>query len=353
MYMDISPDEQTIPNGVAADPRSQEEKNKDYPHEEMLGGSSVSQIDWKEKPESEWIKLGKREQDGSSSCGAQAGAKALTFFVEQVISALIYFQRKNFPKPGMWMQDIGDILVKIGSGLESLNPSQNLSEEEMNVIKEIAGNKYKIDSYYFLPIGPKLDMDLIAKALDKGHTIIVLTSFKNSEWRGVPAVNDNQEPLYGHFITIIPGNYTLYNGEKSVIIDDSTGNWSTLNDKGQRILTESWLKARCNGLMALVPKGENPKPVLEKFTFPIEYGTKSEEVKTLQDILKLEGVMKQSVPSTGLYKEITRQAVLKFQVKHNIASPKELARLNGKRVGPKTIAKLNQLIETVYTSLAG
>ena len=63
--------------------------------------------------------------------------------------------------------------------------------------------------------------------------------------------------------------------------------------------------------------------------------------------------MKQSVPSTGLYKEITRQAVLKFQVKHNIASPKELARLNGKRVGPKTIAKLNQLIETVYTSLAG
>lgn len=340
--------EQTIPNGAAEDPRSPEEKDKDYPHDEMLGAASISQIDWKEKPESEWIKLGKREQDGSSSCGGQAGAKALTFFTKEEMSAILYVFRKNYPGEGMYLQDIGDILVKIGTGTETLNPSQNLSEAEMNALKTIQGSKTKIDSYYFLPIGQKLDMDLIAKASNKGHPIIILTSFKNSEWRGIPVINDSEEKLYGHFTTQTPGNYTLYNGEKSSIIDDSTGNWSTLNDKGQRILTETWLKARCNGLMALVPKTENPKPVLEKFTFPIEYGTKSEEVKTLQDILKLEGVMKQSVPSTGLYKEITRQAVLKFQVKHNIASPQELAKLNGKRVGNKTIAKLNELIDTVY-----
>lgn len=336
-----------IPNGVAEDPRSPEEKAKDYPHNEMLGAVAIYTSDWKEKQQSEWVSLGKREQDGSSSCGGQAGAKAATYITSEEMSAIIYRLRKNYPSEGMYLQNIGKILVKNGVTTEVKAPSQNMSEAQMNsaIVPEL---EKKVDSYYFLPIRQTLDMDLVAKALDKGHSIIVLTHFKNSEWRAVPMVNGNDEPLYGHFVTIIPKNYLLYNGEKSVVIDDSTGNWSTLNDKGQRILTESWLKERCNGLMALVPKVENPKPVLEKFVFPLEYGAKSDEVKTLQDLLKLEGCMKQSVPSTGLYFEITRQAVLKFQLKYAVAPIAELTKLNGKRVGPKTIAKLNELIDTVY-----
>ena len=339
--------EHIIPNGSFEDPRSPEEKGQDYPHEEMLGAAAIYTSDWKEKQQSEWVSLGKREQDGSSSCGGQAGAKAATYINSEEMSAIIYRLRKNYPGEGMYLQNIGEILVKNGVTTEAKAPSQNMSEAQMNAATVPELTK-EIDSYYFLPIGQNLDMDLLAKALDKGHSIILLTSFKNSEWRAVPVVNGNNEKLYGHFVTVVPKNYLLYNGEKSVVIDDSTGNWSTINDKGQRILTESWLKARCNGLMAIVPKVENPKPVLEKFVFPLEYGMKNEEVKTLQDILKLEGCMKQSVPSTGLYKEITRQAVLKFQLKYSVASVKELARLNGTRVGPKTIAKLNELIETVY-----
>lgn len=338
--------EQIIPNGAAEDQRSQEEIKKDYPHDEMLGEAVVTQIEWKEKPESEWVKLGKREQDGSSSCGGQAGAKGDTFFTKNEMSAVIYRMRKNYPGEGMWLQDIGDILVKKGTTLESLCTSQNMTEQQMNNIVVPNNLPLKIDSYYFLPIGTKLDMDLIAKALDKGHPVIVLTAFKNSEWRAIPTVNDNQETLYGHFVTAIPGNYTLYKGEKAVVIDDSTGNWSTLNDAGQRILTETWLKQRCNGLMALVPKPLDPPPIPtpKKFSTPLEYGMmKNPDVKALQDILKLEGCMRPSVPSTGNYLEITRQGVLKFQRKWQVAPPEELAVVNGKRVGSKTIAKLNFL----------
>ena len=66
-------------------------------------------------------------------------------------------------------------------------------------------------------------------------------------------------------------------------------------------------------------------------------------VAALQKALKLDGVFPDSTPETGYYGLITQKAVKEFQKKYAVAGWWELLTVNGKRVGPKTRAKLNLL----------
>jgi len=77
------------------------------------------------------------------------------------------------------------------------------------------------------------------------------------------------------------------------------------------------------------------------FTKTIYFGERSEEVKRLQFALKVNGVF--NVEPTGYYGEITRKAVIDFQRKYQVASESEILSVNGRWVGPKTRAKLNEL----------
>lgn len=77
------------------------------------------------------------------------------------------------------------------------------------------------------------------------------------------------------------------------------------------------------------------------FTKTMSYGEKSTEVTALQRVLKTLGFFNQE--PTGFYGSITSKAVMDFQVANNVASMAELNSLKGKRVGNKTIAKLNQV----------
>jgi peptidoglycan hydrolase-like protein with peptidoglycan-binding domain len=47
--------------------------------------------------------------------------------------------------------------------------------------------------------------------------------------------------------------------------------------------------------------------------------------------------------STGYYGSITAKGVLEWQLKHNVAPVDEINSLQGRRVGPATIAKLNEI----------
>ena len=60
--------------GVIADPRTLEEKEKDYQAKEV---ASFAPVDWKEEPPVQWRKFPVRNQDGSLTCVAQTGAKLL------------------------------------------------------------------------------------------------------------------------------------------------------------------------------------------------------------------------------------------------------------------------------------
>ena len=73
----------------------------------------------------------------------------------------------------------------------------------------------------------------------------------------------------------------------------------------------------------------------------MSFGQSNYSIKMLQDILRYEGLF--SVKSSGFFGTITANALFKWQVKHQVASPEELNALKGQRAGVKTIAKLNEI----------
>ena len=143
--------------GLIDDPRSELEKAKDYQFEEIY---SFGKLNWDKTIDSCPV-YSVRDQDGSSSCVAQSAAKALEVILGQVMSAHpIYRRRSNFPNQGMWLQDCGVIIRKLGTTTENLDPSQKLSEAEMNkdvlVDTPILGFNYAFCS----------DIDQIAQAIE-------------------------------------------------------------------------------------------------------------------------------------------------------------------------------------------
>ena len=335
--------ETNIPNGASPDIRTDEEKLLDFTYTEVLG-SGVPTINWIEKPESEWRKLSIRNQITSSSCGGQAGAKGEEAFTGNVESANpIYRNRSNYPDGGMYMQEIGSILKAKGTCLESESPSQNMTEEQMNAVILPSLTPDVVSAYYTLPAGESLDMDAIATALDEGHAVIILISSNDTEYGSIPVYN-GQPTTFGHFVCCVPSNYTLYNGEKALIIDDSCAPHSTINQQGQRIFTESWLKQRSVGFLGLIPAStEQTQTIHYQFNTDLSYGMMNNpDVVALQNILKVEGCMTTSIPSTGNFLSATKAGVIKLQTKYatEILVPAGLLSPTG-FCGPATRSFLN------------
>lgn len=96
------------------------------------------------------------------------------------------------------------------------------------------------------------------------------------------------------------------------------------------------------GVVTLKKPVEAPKTFKHEFKQVLDFGMRGSEIVALQDALKVDGVFPLNVNSTGNFFGITRDAVMKFQRKHNVADEAEIVAANG-RVGRKTLAKLNEL----------
>lgn len=313
--------------GISEDPRSEIEKSKDYQHEEVY---SFGKLNWNKGIDS-CPSYSVRDQDGSSSCVAQSGAKALEIILGQPMSAHpIYRRRKNFSNLGMWLQDCGDIIKNLGTTTEYLDPSQKLSEAEMNkdvlVDTPILGFNYAFCN----------DIDQIAQAIENYKQCFVTIGFNYDEYVNAEKPVSNGKPANSYHCLCAIYYFTDENGEKCIVAEESWGASHT-----RRIFTESYLNARKTGAMYLIPKPASiDKP---KFTFqnPMSFGQSNYSIKMLQDILRYEGLF--SVKSSGFFGTITADALFKWQVKHQVASPEELNALKGQRAGVKTIAKLNEI----------
>jgi hypothetical protein len=320
-------------SGLAIDTRTEEEKALDFKKEEVSYGASP--IYWEEKETNKWIKYPLRDQDGSSSCVKQAIAKAMETITGDVQSARYYRLRKNYPEKGMWLQDGGEIVRKIGIELEKDLPSQKLSENEMN--KDVViGNPIKIKNYFFA--NPKSIDDIAEVIKDWSHCVLTFES-NYDEWTDVPKVKGDIK--WGHAVCGV--DYFLYEGEKAILIDESWGINAPLN--GHRIITESFLKARCTGAMYFIYEPEEfaiLKPTAH-FTAPLTYGMKNYDIKILQNILKYEGFFPKTTDSTGNFLNLTANALKKWQVYHNILDFKDEKDLKKIRFGNKSIALCNKL----------
>lgn len=330
--------------GLIDDPRTQEEKDKDFRAEEIL--ASFAPIEWKEKPESEWRKFPVFSQAQSSSCVAQAVAKALgieNYLEEQKFVRFsardIYIRRMNLPGEGMYFANALDIGYKFGATVEQLMPSQGMPESAMNIssdrtpLTEMIAKIAKGGNYFSLPV----NIESIASIVEpSGKPVIIGARFGPNEWFGkkVPEVL-NVSGIWGHGICVT--NAILYQGKKALIIEDSA--YYDADKEAVRIITEDWFKANrivFAGYFAFLQNsGMEVKP---KYIFnkDLKYGmTNNTDVKKLQECLAYLKLFPTRTEFTGNFYGLTLKGVMAFQVLNGITPAAGL-------VGPATRAKLNE-----------
>lgn len=338
-------------SGAVVDPRTPEEKARDYKFEEIV--ASATPVKWEEKPQSKWRKFPIFNQDGSGSCVAQTQAKELGImrylkdgYYVHFSATDIYQQRSNKPSSGMIGVDARKILKDSGATLEVLTPSQNMTDAQMDAVvvepyKRDVGKVFKVPNYVELPLR---DIETIASTIQvTGKGVMVWFYFKIDEWTEKPTIKyPNLTVQEGERHSVCAVDFTLVNGKKCLIIEDSWG--SSFGMAGQRIITEDFFKVRnwfANYLTNFAFDGSaNPDAPHYIFSKDLVFGMTDPDVVGLQNVLKYEGFFPSNAQSTGYFGAITKEGVQKFQIKYSIAS----ASTPGYgRVGPLTRNKLNEL----------
>ena len=353
--------EEQIQSGAVEDPRSPEEQERDFKAEEAI--ATFNPVNWEEKRPEDWRKFPIFNQNGSGSCVAQTEAKELGIMrwlgdgsYVHFSATDIYQQRKNKPQSGMWATDARDIVRKGGATLEILAPSQAMTDRDMDSAgiepyKKEVGAVFAVPNYLALPIR---DIDAVASVIQTtGKGVMVWFYFARDEWTAEPTLKHENLPVAGgitvrHSITAV--DYTLKNGVKHLVIEDSWGPGAGMG--GQRLISEDFYKARniyAGYLLNFRFEDETqpgPQKPVHTFNETLRYTptfTTNDDVVALQNILKYEGIFPKNISSSGYYGSITARAVLKWQKKYKIASDEELDTLQGKVVGPKTRARLNAM----------
>lgn len=344
----------TFQNGALIDTRPAEAKLRDFTFEEIV--ASASSVDWQEKPETSWRKFPIFNQDGSGSCVAQTESKEMGIMkwlkdgVYVHFSAThIYQRRVNKTSSGMGAVDCRAIASQ-GVTLEVLAPSQNMTDEQMDAVKiesykQDVGKVFAVPNY--LEITTK-DIDLVASVIQKtGKGVMVWFYFETREWTERPKVlnpNLTLEEANRHSVTAV--DFTLINGKKCLIIEDSWG--TSYGLAGQRVIDEDFFNARNwyrSYLMTFkFDEQVTPKPRYT-FTKPLKFGDQNDDVRALQDILRYEGFFPSNTASTGYFGGVTANGVYKWQVKHAVAPLSELDSIvpKGGLFGNKSIIESNKL----------
>ena len=331
--------------GALLDNRDDVAKSKDYSHLEPEL-ASASQVVWLEKKVEDWKDYPSRNQLNSSSCVAQAIAKAMLTLGYGVDSAHpIYRSRMNFAGVGMYLYDAVDIAKKKGTVLETQDISQNVGEDVMNqdianeVQKILDTEPLKISGYVYVQKSPNWFEDIARAVQDNKHCVITVQSNYN-EWSSIPQIQG--EPKWGHAVCVT--DYVLYQGKKYLVIEDSWGsNIGQFDDR--RLLSEEFIMSRCTGAVYLLKDVPIVLPQGYKFTRTLQFGMYGDDVKKLQDALKALGFLASGVNSTGYYGTLTLKAVNKFQLafKSDILTPVGLDSPTG-IFGTNSIKKMNQIL---------
>ncbi len=326
--------------GALEDTRTDEQKSKDFYHEEIASAGPMPV--WQEKKLSDFANLFPiRNQDGSSSCVAQTLALILGIenkreegrFIE--FSAKdIYTRRSNIDSGGMIGVEALEIGRKYGATLETFIPSQNQNESQMNIIER------KISDFQLSQIFKSggyvqhqvFDIEAIATVMEQyrkngiARPFMTWYLFPRAEWDSQPDLTESQTDIVHHSVTAV--DYCTINGVKGLVTQDSWGlDWTT--DRGLRFITEDYLKKRmtfCAYILDLsnawrdvpnIPEVPKPHVIL---TQTLKMGSRGDEVKQLQSVLRYEELFPQITPMEGIFGAITDKGVRAFQEKHLLAN---------------------------------
>ena len=339
--------------GANLDFRTEDEKKRDFLHEEIAYGAQYSVY----KTKNDEVKTyPARDQKKTSACVAFATALVLGIdnegegegFVD-LSPAFIYKQRANFPAEGMIGNDSGDVAKDSGACLEKTLPTPS-TEAAINSIsipmraKEEA-HTYKAKNY--VTIANNTDIDVINSVLSQGKAVKIFIYGTLDEWgREYPIVKGIVNFAYApirHCVTALPySGFKDAIGKRYIWIQDSY----PFGGIFYRKVSEDWIAQRCyfaqyhvnlkNEIIDTKPKHE--------FTISMQFGDQSEEVKWLQRCLAYEGLFPSNIEPTGYFGGLTLKAVNDFQLKYmaEILRPAGYTNPTGV-VGPRTMIKLNTL----------
>lgn len=314
--------------GVVEDPRSLDEKALDYKHEDLaMGEVPLNWVDIKDKV----IKTYEiQNQDGSLSCVAQAVAKLLAIHelkegrsYTRLCPKVIYDFRENYPQGGMWLPNALAIGCSVGACEETMLPCDMKGETFMNdkslISAEMLNNALNYRGLYYFEITDR-SIDNIAQVLAQDYGVLLGFRFDYDEWTDVPVVHADSTKKLGHGTA--GTDYCLYEGEKSLNMDDSWGPGQAKG--GTRIITERFLNARCfyAGYITSLPNF--------RFTKTLRYGSVGIDVRKLQEVLNKNGA---NIIIDGKFGNRTKVAVILYQKAHSL--------VGDGIVGPKTREVLN------------
>lgn len=312
---------------------------RDYQSREI---GCYAPVEWIEKKT--FRSFPNKDQDGSYSCVAQAVSKILGIenYLEEgryfnLSARDIYVRRSNAPAGGMFFREAMKIGKESGATLEALIPSESRSEVEMNDISdrtpytEVVGRLGRGGEFISIPVN---SIDEIASIIATGKGVMLGFRFDYNEWDlEVPVIKAGSQLSCGHGVAGV--DFTLHNGVKAIVIDES---WGFKNIK-QRIITEDWFTSgRCVSAWYYQDLSNSKAlvEITEKYIFEndLEFGMQSDEVKELQKVLMILGLLKILEP-TGYFGNLTLQAVKEYQ------TLKLITPVSG-YVGPLTRAELNK-----------
>lgn len=317
-------------NGILPDLRSEEEKALDYTQNELV--ASIAQPVWVKK--TTFKSYPKRMQSKSGSCVMQGvekerGIMAQNKFGEFVVySANIGYQDRDNPN-GEGSTYIDSVRsTNNGSVPEILLPSQGMTDKQMMEAKVKEYHREMAKVFGAKRVKIIKNIDVVASTLDAtGKGVGLTLMFGPGEWFYNYEVKEKlpsgQWP-WGHYVVAV--DYTLNNkGEKCLVIEDS----SCEDGYPVRLVNESFFNNRTYWEPSYIVnfKTYEEKPEKPKF---------DGSVKSLQDILKYEGLFPANVDSTGYFGSVTKSALIKFQLKYNIEPPEGV-------FGPITKQKLSEL----------
>jgi hypothetical protein len=330
---------------------TRKDKSKDFLFKEIV--ASADPVIWIQKDEKDWRKYPIKNQQSSNQCVGFSVAKLLGIQHQidegewiDFSATHLYERRNNFPSAGMMGVDAFNIAHNEGITLEQLYPNKthNNDNERLNIKKHYnqVGEIFKISAYLSLPIQ---DIDTVASVIQRtGKGVMVWYWGTYNEWdRDVVSIRDNTTlhtaPVRHSVVAV---DYILHNGKKALVIEDS---WGNRGINGRRIITEDFHKQRNYYVGHIMNFKFEPNKIKEevKIFNTHKFGDTHKEIVIIQNILKSEGLFPNNVSSTGFYGSITAKAILDWQLKHKVASERELNNLQGRVFGPASLKKFKEL----------
>ena len=309
------------------------------------------------------FKIPVKNQDGSGSCGGQAWSyyggslEALYTGSFEERSAKFIYAQTYVPGGGSAGRENSNIAIKQGWAKEAVLPSYDggnppseafmeRSGDITDVVRQDAVNA-KAASYADV----NQDIDTIAQAVRDNHGVIIgVVGSNNATWYSIfPAPPTMAESRWYHWL--YAGKARMINGKKHIGVLNSWG--PVVGENGWQWISEDYINAILLGdvygkaiwsVWAMVYNTVIVPPTFtHNFSVNIAFSQSGNEVSALQKALQLDGEFPLGVPPTGYFGDITRRAVLAFQIKYQLDTPAVLNLLAGKSVGPKTRTKLNEL----------